>query len=150
MVSQVLTLYTTPALYVVIDRMRLRARHLWTAVGCGFALLLAGCAVAPRYVPPDVPVPPAYKESGVTGAESLQPAAPQDGKPMVPWWQMFGDVELNGLEARLLQSNPSLAQAEANLRQARALVRQDRAAYYPVVSSSKSITRERPVQDGRA
>jgi NodT family efflux transporter outer membrane factor (OMF) lipoprotein len=104
------------------------------------ASLLTGCAVGPHYVQPQVAVPPAYKESAIADS-GLQPAQPRDHLSREGWWELFGHEQLNELEARLMRSNPSLAEAEARVRQARALVRQDRTAYFPVVTGTTSTTR---------
>ena len=107
-------------------------------------LLLSGCApVGPKYDPPKVTTPAAYKEQP-PGAELLQPAQPADHARRPAWWEVFGDTRLNELEARLVASNPTLAQAEARYRQARALVRQNRAQFYPTVGVGASIDRGRP------
>src|SRR5262245_46541229 len=100
--------------------------------------LVAACAVGPPYVAPQVPVPPAYKEYQPVAGNVLQPAQPSDQVSRQGWWELFGDAQLNDLEARLAQRNPTLAEAEARLREARAVVRQDRAAYFPVVTGTGS------------
>ena len=108
------------------------------------AVSASACAVGPRYVPPQVQVPEAYKESAPAGAQLLLPAQPRDHVSRRGWWELFGDARLNELEARLLQANPTLAQAEARVRQARALVRQDRAGLFPTITAGASVIRTRP------
>jgi multidrug efflux pump len=150
-VSQLLTLYTTPALYVVMDRLRLRmARFSKTVIAALAAGLTAGCAVAPRYTPPQVTVPPAYKEQASVAADLLHAAQPQDRTSRQGWWDVFHDAQLDDLEARLLRANPTLQQADASFRQAQALVRQQRAAYFPVVTASASATRTHVGQGSRS
>jgi NodT family efflux transporter outer membrane factor (OMF) lipoprotein len=114
------------------------------------ASLLTACAVGPHYVPPQVPAPAAYKEQAVADGGLLQPAQPRDHLSREGWWELFGQAQLNDLEARLMRSNPGLAEAEARVRQARALVRQDRAAYFPVITDTTSTTRTRPGTGTRA
>ena len=109
-------------------------------------LLLAGCAVGPKYVRPAAPVPPAYKEEGppATGeGPTWKAAAPADETLRGDWWTMFGDPQLSALEARLAVSSETLKIAEAQFRQARALVRFARADYAPTVTAGASITRAR-------
>src|SRR4030095_16801186 len=130
-VSQLLTLYTTPALYVVMDRLRLGfARRTWTMRGaivialCAAASSLTACVMPPRYVVPSVPVPPAYKES-TTAATELQPAQPRDQVSRQGWWDIFGDAQLDGLEAQISGHNPTIADAEARLRDTRASLQEE-------------------------
>jgi NodT family efflux transporter outer membrane factor (OMF) lipoprotein len=113
------------------------------------AALVSGCAVGPAYVRPALPVPAAYKEAPV-GADVLEPAHPIDAVPRRAWWEDFADPRLNDLEARLLRSNPTLAQADARVREARALIAGNRAGYFPTVGVSTSVDRSRigAVRDG--
>jgi outer membrane protein TolC len=113
------------------------------------ASLLAGCAVGPRYSTPEVAVPSAYKEHGLAGADLLQAAEPRDHVSRQGWWDVFGDAQLNELEAWLLRNNPTITEAEARLRQARAVLRQDRAAYFPVITDTTSATRTHPGASSR-
>jgi len=72
-VSQVLTLYTTPAVYLFFDfvgstlaRWRRAFSRLLPQHGTLMAivlLLLTGCTVGPKYKRPDTPFPVALKES---------------------------------------------------------------------------------------
>src|SRR5215813_14160554 len=96
------------------------------------ASTLTACVGPPRYVVPSVPIPPAYKESAQAASE-LQPAQPRDQVPRQGWWKVFGDAQLDGLEAQMAGHNPTIAEAEARVREARALLRQDRSQYFPVV-----------------
>jgi NodT family efflux transporter outer membrane factor (OMF) lipoprotein len=114
------------------------------------ASLLTACAIGPPYIQPQVLVPAAYKEPAALDVGPLQPAQPRDHLSHEGWWELFGNAELNELEARLMQSNPGLAEAEARVRHARALVRQERAAYFPVVADTTSTTRTRPAASTRA
>src|SRR5262245_26962339 len=114
------------------------------------ASLLAACAVGPKYVRPQVPVPQAYKESAQGGGDLLQPARPSDQVSRQGWWDLFGDARLNELEARLMHGNPTLAQAEARVREARAVLREDRAGYFPFVTGSASAVRSHGNVSSRA
>ena len=147
-VSQLLTLYTTPVVYLYLDRLRLRVESARpgqlaragarVAVLALAALLIGGCVVGPNYVRPTVVTPDAYKET-----DGWKIARPQDDVLRGNWWEMFGDAELDGLEARVSISNQNLAQAEAAYRQSRALVREARAAYFPTVTVGAGYTRLR-------
>ncbi len=107
------------------------------------ALMLAGCSVGPKYKQPAAPVTPAYKEpppESFREAGNWKAANPADRLPRGAWWQIFGDTQLDELEAQVSASNQNLKVAEARLRQARAAIRFDRAAEFPSISTSPSIT----------
>ena len=100
--------------------------------------LLSGCSLAPPYQPPAVTTPTAYKEQG-----PWTQASPADSAPRGDWWTLYGDATLNGLEARIETSNPTLAQAAARYDAARAFAAEASAGALPIVGSSASFTRNR-------
>ena len=170
-VSQMLTLYTTPVIYLYMDRLRLRAlgrRHdtftasprrssleralLWrkrqrtnrrSQVGFLLCLMLTGCTVGPKYHPPAIQPPPAFKEappaSPTANAAQPQPTSPRKTEPKTnetwtvaqpadakirgDWWAIFNEPELNDLESQLNINNQNLKLSFENYMQARALVR---------------------------
>jgi NodT family efflux transporter outer membrane factor (OMF) lipoprotein len=101
-------------------------------------LQLTGCVVGPKYHPPAVHSPPAYKEVG-----DWKPAQPNDQNLGGSWWTIFQDPQLDALEAQIDVSNQNLKAAEAQYRQARAALRYYRADYYPTVTAGPSATRTR-------
>ena len=101
-------------------------------------LLLAGCAVGPKYHRPPVAVPPTYKEAG-----NWKPAQPNEESLRGNWWEIFNDPQLNALEQQVDISNQNLKAAEAQYTQARALVRYNRADYFPTVAAGGSASRTR-------
>jgi len=101
-------------------------------------LLLAGCAVGPKYHRPPVAVPPTYKEAG-----NWKPAQPNEESLRGNWWEIFNDPQLNALEQQVNISNQNLKAAEAQYTQARALVRYNRADYFPTVAAGGSASRTR-------
>ena len=101
-------------------------------------LLLAGCAVGPKYVRPPAEVPPAYKETG-----NWKTAQPSDLSLLGNWWEIFQDAQLNALEQQVSISNQNIKAAQAQYTQARALVRYNRADYFPTVVAGSSATRGR-------
>jgi NodT family efflux transporter outer membrane factor (OMF) lipoprotein len=103
-------------------------------------LVLASCAVGPKYKRPTVQVPPAYKEQPAVGNDQWKTAEPRDGEPHGDWWEVFGDPQLNGLMAQVSVSNQNVKQAEAQFRQARAAVAGSRANYYPTIVTQPAIT----------
>ncbi len=115
-----------------------QSRRSWFGlIGVSLAVLfLARCTVGPRYAQPTVTVPPAYKETGKPGGKPSAQKLPDQ------WWKLFGDPQLNTLEAQISVSNQNLKQAQAQYLQARALVRFYRADEYPLVTAGASATRE--------
>jgi NodT family efflux transporter outer membrane factor (OMF) lipoprotein len=108
-----------------------------TLAACAF-LLLSACKVGPKYRPPSLPAPPAYKES--QGWKTAQPA---DSTIRSAWWEIFGTPELNALEEQVDVSNPTLRAAEARFREARALVRLNRSNLFPTVSAGPALSTNR-------
>jgi len=104
---------------------------------CAWSMLLAGCAVGPRYSRPAAPAPPAYKELPANWKE----AQPSDQATKGKWWQVFNDPQLNALEEQVDISNQTLKAAQAQFEQARAVVRINRSAQYPNVTGGVSATR---------
>ena len=158
-VSQVLTLYTTPVVYLYLDRVAVWWRRLhgkpvretvrggWSksmnrkfsiiaVSAAAFALWIGGCNLAPKYQKPSVETPGAFKE-----AAGWKPAQPKDDARRGHWWEVFGDPQLNALEEQVSVSNQNIAAAFANFLAARAVVKEARAAYYPVLTTSPSATR---------
>lgn len=101
-------------------------------------LLLAGCAVGPKYKTPSLPIPPAYKEMG-----NWKTAQPSDQNLGGNWWEIFQDPQLNALEQQINASNQNLKAAVAQYQEARAVLRYARADYYPTISTAPSATRQR-------
>jgi NodT family efflux transporter outer membrane factor (OMF) lipoprotein len=110
------------------------------AARAALALLLAlpaGCSLSPHYQRPTVPAPPeTYKEAG-----DWQPASPADTSPRGHWWSMFGDPDLDALEAQVSDANQSLKAAFATLAQARAQTRIARSAWFPTITAQADATR---------
>ncbi len=102
------------------------------------ALQLTGCVVGPKYHPPAIQAPPAYKEVG-----DWKPAQPNDQNLGGTWWTIFQDPQLNALEEQVNVSNQNLKAAQAQFQQARAVLRYYRADYYPTVTTGPEATRTR-------
>jgi NodT family efflux transporter outer membrane factor (OMF) lipoprotein len=92
------------------------------------ALPLAACMVGPDYVKPEAVTTPAFKEAG-----DWKAATPADQFSHGEWWKIYGDPELDQLEAEATKANQSIVAAEANYRVARTLVDQARAGLFPAV-----------------
>jgi NodT family efflux transporter outer membrane factor (OMF) lipoprotein len=102
------------------------------------AATLGGCSMAPKLTLPDVPTAPAYKELA-----PWTPAQPADAMPRGDWWAMFGDADLNALQARLIQHSPDLAAALARYNQAKAYSDQLRSGLFPSLALDANAQRDR-------
>ncbi|HZU85706.1 MAG TPA: efflux transporter outer membrane subunit [Polyangiaceae bacterium] len=107
--------------------------------------LASACNVGPRYVPPSVFAPAAFKEAARAAYEGAppgawRPAEPQDGALKGTWWRMFGEPELDALEEQLDRGNQNIAQSLQGFMAARAQVSVARAGYYPTVAVSPSYS----------
>lgn len=102
----------------------------------GPLVTLSACTVGPDYVRPTAETPPVFKE--MSGWKRAQP---MENVRRGAWWEIFGDPQLNTLEAQVNLSNQNIAAAEAQFRQALALVRVARAGYFPTVTIAASATR---------
>jgi NodT family efflux transporter outer membrane factor (OMF) lipoprotein len=109
-------------------------------------IFVAGCMVGPKYVKPNTPLAPEFKEQppeSFRESDGWKPAQPGDQGLRGKWWEIFGDSQLNALEEELTISNQDLKVAEARLRQARATIRFNRSQEFPTISTSPSIVNER-------
>ncbi len=98
-------------------------------VACAVAVTVS-CTVGPDYVRPYVDMPAAYKETADAKAGAARGEIPR-GR----WWELFGDAELNALEAQIEVNNQTLRAAEARLRQAQALTDAARSRNYPTLTA---------------
>jgi NodT family efflux transporter outer membrane factor (OMF) lipoprotein len=104
---------------------------------------LAGCAVGPDYVRPQMEVPAAFKETS-----AWKVAEPHDAATGGDWWKVYRDPQLDSLMAQVDISNHNIKLAEAQYRQARALAQQARASFFPTVVASASATRANSRKSG--
>jgi NodT family efflux transporter outer membrane factor (OMF) lipoprotein len=106
-------------------------------VGLAASLPLLGCAaIGPDYVRPAAIVPAQFKEM-----KGWKVASPRDDFAKGEWWRLFGDRELDLLEAQVSISNQTLKQDEANYREALALIAEARAGLFPTLNFDPSLTR---------
>ena len=111
----------------------LRARASRLVAVASVLTASVSCTVGPDYVRPPVAVPPAYKEA--TDAKAVEP---RSELPRGRWWELFGDADLNALEAQVEVDNQTLRAAEARVRQAAALVEIARAPSFVTLSAGGS------------
>jgi NodT family efflux transporter outer membrane factor (OMF) lipoprotein len=114
-------------------------RHILAGTISVLLLLLAGCAVGPRYSRPPAPAPTDFKET----PPNWKQAQPSNQVLRGKWWEIYQDPELNALEEKVDVSNQNLKAAQAQFDQARAYFRYYRADLYPTISTGVSATRER-------
>ncbi|HEY8048411.1 MAG TPA: efflux transporter outer membrane subunit [Ramlibacter sp.] len=108
------------------------------AVLLALAAALGGCAVGPKYERPAVDVPAQWKLD-----QPWRVAQPADTAERGPWWQRFGDAQLDALEGQALAASPTLQAATARLTQARAQVDLSTAGLFPQVSLATRAARQR-------
>jgi NodT family efflux transporter outer membrane factor (OMF) lipoprotein len=123
------------------------------AAAAVLAGIFAGCNVGPKYVPPKVTAPTAFKEAAPAAYSSAppgswQPARPQDAALKGKWWEIFNEPELNSLEEQLNTNNQTIAQFFQNFMAAREQVREARASFFPTVTTAPVISRTGTGQSG--
>jgi len=112
----------------------MRLRH---GSGPVLAAALFGCSLAPHYErPSSAQPPPAYKEAG-----DWKVSSPADTSARGHWWAVFGDSDLDALEAQVTTANQTLQSALASLEQARAQTRIARSAWLPTLTAQAAVTR---------
>ena len=113
-------------------------------------LALAGCAVGPDYVRPDIAVPAQYKALADAPEKwpGWKPAQPADDMPRGRWWERFGDAHLNALAEQVDISNQNVRAAEARFRQAQSALDQARAAWFPDIGGNAASTRGQSASSG--
>jgi outer membrane protein, multidrug efflux system len=102
------------------------------------AALLAGCAGAPPQPPPKLEMPAAWKVEA-----PWRESAPNDAAARGPWWQRFGDPQLDVLERQALAASPTLAVAAARLQQARSAADVANAGLFPQIGVAGRAGRQR-------
>jgi NodT family efflux transporter outer membrane factor (OMF) lipoprotein len=113
-----------------------RFRGLALALLCA---LVTACSVGPNYKRPDVPVSiPTFKEEN-----GWKPTEPADALSRGPWWRIYNDEVLNGLEDQIDISNQNVKAAAAAVEEAHALVREAQAGFFPTITASIGRDRER-------
>jgi NodT family efflux transporter outer membrane factor (OMF) lipoprotein len=99
--------------------------------------MTTACAVGPDYHRPPVDTAANFKEAG-----DWKPSEPNDVLSRGPWWKIFNDEVLDGLEAQIDISNQNVKAAEAAFEQSRALVSQARAGFWPSLSANAGVQRQ--------
>lgn len=95
--------------------------------------LLCGCALAPEYERPDLPVPERFEDAG--------PATTLDATALPGWRRFFPEPRLQALIAAALEHNRDLRVAVSRVAEARAQFRLQQAAELPEIDVSASAIR---------
>jgi outer membrane protein, multidrug efflux system len=98
-------------------------------------LMTGGCSLAPQYVRPASPVPPALQQ-----AETVADA-PQ--APDVPWREFFTDGRLRSIVEQALANNRDLRIATLNIERAQTLFRIQHADRFPPVNVGANVSTQR-------
>jgi len=101
-------------------------------------VVLAACEVGPDYVRPPAATPAAFKEQV---PEGWKVAKPSDAMKRGPWWSIYDDPVLDGLEKQVNIDNQTVKASEAAFRQASAIIREANAQLFPVIGASAAVTR---------
>jgi NodT family efflux transporter outer membrane factor (OMF) lipoprotein len=104
---------------------------------------LSGCTVGPNYHRPSSAPPTLTYRELPPPPGTWQPAVPADAMAKGHWWLLFGDPQLNALEARLTSGNLQMQAALENYTAASEAVRVARADYYPTLSVAPAVSRTR-------
>lgn len=102
---------------------------------------LAACSTLPGYSVPQTDIPEHFATTSATPGWSN--AKPGDNAPRGPWWEIFHDDTLNGLESRVDISNQTVRGAIAQLEAARAMIDYQRAGYAPTITAGIAQQRYR-------
>jgi NodT family efflux transporter outer membrane factor (OMF) lipoprotein len=152
-------LFLTPVFYVTLIKLRWKEKPASEAQGPGHGsggaaagivtvLLLwsatsvrAGwLTVGPNYRPPTNSVPTDYK---AVALGAWKEGRTLDTVPKGNWWEIFGDTNLNALEAQAAQANQELKAAVARVDQARAIARVAHSDLLPGLNLDPSFNRQR-------
>jgi multidrug efflux system outer membrane protein len=118
--------------------------HLVRIVLYAAATLAGGCSLAPVYQRPDVAAPTAFKETVPLGNWKI--AEPSDAVARGEWWTIFGDAQMDALQADAAAASQTLKAAWARLQQARAVAGVAAAERAPQVGLSAGATRLRSAE----
>jgi multidrug efflux system outer membrane protein len=103
------------------------------------ALTLGGCSLAPKYTPPQLPVPAEWPQGAAYKASTPGAATVSQ----IGWREFYRDERLRTVVEQSLTNNRDLRIATLNIERARALYRIRRADQFPTVGAVASESAER-------
>ncbi len=95
--------------------------------------------MGPNYSRPKLDVPTTYDSHHAV----WKAAQPGTCSAQARWWEVFGEAELNRLEADAEASNQELKAAQARFEQARAQLDVSRSGYFPNIGLAPALDRQR-------
>ena len=126
-----------------------RKLHRSSLIALAGCLLLAGCAIGPKFQPPAAPPASGYAPNPLALTSSPTNAAGEADQHLVPgqdtsfdWWKAFECPALSTLVEQALHRNASITAAWAALRQAQELVYAQQGYYYPSINADYNVTRQ--------
>jgi outer membrane protein, multidrug efflux system len=105
--------------------------------GVALVVVLGGCSLAPAYVRPAAPVPPAFPPEGSVAGAGLPLAAD------VQWKDYFTDGRLRAVIEQALAHNRDLRIATLNIERAQSIYRIQRAELFPAVNAGANVSSQR-------
>src|SRR5260221_6692416 len=118
-------------------------RGLFATLCATVVLSLTGCAIGPKYQPPDVPKPPQFKES----PSSIERTAGTPATPSADWWRAFNDPVLDDLEKQAVSANLDVRVAVARVDQTAAATKYAGSFLFPTVALGAAASRNREAQN---
>jgi NodT family efflux transporter outer membrane factor (OMF) lipoprotein len=116
---------------------------IWAAVS-------GGCAVGPRWHPPQAPADAGYAPAPLPKTSSSAPVHGGEAQHLISgrdipfeWWELFQSPALNSLIDKAFKANPNIAAAQAALRQAQELVYAQQGFFYPSVGTTFQAERHK-------
>jgi NodT family efflux transporter outer membrane factor (OMF) lipoprotein len=103
------------------------------------------CSVGPNYHRPSAPVPTVYKEY-----KGWKVATPNDTINRGAWWSIYRDPTLDSFEQEVNISNQTIKADEAAYEEAKATVHEQQSAFFPSLSVTPQVERQKAGNGGGA
>jgi outer membrane protein, multidrug efflux system len=114
-------------------------------ISLSLLLLVAGCAVGPKYQRPEYPVPANHR------SETALPAAAPAAAPTIgemKWFDLFKDEKLQELIRIALKDNYDIRIAAQRVLSAQAYITIEKSALYPSIDANVSADQQRGINRG--